>query len=435
MNAKEKEVLNKALKYEWEPWLKRNFYAFMMSLLTGTCSRKAFAKIGLSGWELKSFIFTEGLWYWSDKVFDLAAPSLKDWLKHHHISEISDSLEIFYAKSRTRIISLRGDKKTPLRKKLLILDDIFHRTGSYIWSAHMLEHVVWGELKKQTPKYIKSDLDKYIGDASYPDKKNMLELMEDDMRAGVDLKIIRKKYSWMRARDGFARPYSLSELQEHKANLKKYKPHIYPAIPKPLQNIYQEARELVYLRTRRTDVFYELIFLSRPILKEAAKKYGLDFQDLKYYQFKDLISGKLKKYSERISCIDYEGGACMLDGDIFSKNKNEQDISEIKGAIAQMGCVRGTAKVILGIKEVSKVKAGDILVTYMTSPDFLAAMKKAAAFVTNEGGLTCHAAIIARELKKPCVIGTKIATKIIKDGDLVEVDANKGIVKILKGVK
>lgn len=105
---------------------------------------------------------------------------------------------------------------------------------------------------------------------------------------------------------------------------------------------------------------------------------------------------------------------------------------EVKGTIAQMGKAKGTAKIVLGVHDIQKVKSGDILVTYMTSPDFLQAMKKAAAFVTNEGGLTCHAAIIARELKKPCVIGTKIATKVLHDGDLIEVDANKGVVKILK---
>jgi pyruvate,water dikinase len=59
-------------------------------------------------------------------------------------------------------------------------------------------------------------------------------------------------------------------------------------------------------------------------------------------------------------------------------------------------------------------------------------MQKAAAFVTDEGGLGCHAAIISRELKKPCIVGTKIATKVLKDGNLVVVDANKGTVKILK---
>jgi pyruvate,water dikinase len=68
----------------------------------------------------------------------------------------------------------------------------------------------------------------------------------------------------------------------------------------------------------------------------------------------------------------------------------------------------------------------------MTRPEYISAMKKAAAIVTDEGGITCHAAIVSRELKKPCIIGTKIATKVLKDGDLVEVDADKGIVKILE---
>ena len=79
-----------------------------------------------------------------------------------------------------------------------------------------------------------------------------------------------------------------------------------------------------------------------------------------------------------------------------------------------------------------KLKDGDVLVTNMTTPNYLVAMKKAVAFITDEGGITCHAAIIAREMKKPCIIGTKNATKVLKDGDLVEVDANKGIVRKLK---
>jgi pyruvate,water dikinase len=65
----------------------------------------------------------------------------------------------------------------------------------------------------------------------------------------------------------------------------------------------------------------------------------------------------------------------------------------------------------------------------MTFPSMIMAMERAAAFVTDEGGILCHAAIIAREMKKPCVIATKNATKAFKDGDLIEVDANTGIVR------
>lgn len=78
------------------------------------------------------------------------------------------------------------------------------------------------------------------------------------------------------------------------------------------------------------------------------------------------------------------------------------------------------------------MEKGEILVTVMTSPDFMVAAKKAAAIVTDEGGITCHAAIVSREMKIPCIIGTKIATKVLKDGDIVEVDADKGVVRKIK---
>jgi phosphohistidine swiveling domain-containing protein len=108
------------------------------------------------------------------------------------------------------------------------------------------------------------------------------------------------------------------------------------------------------------------------------------------------------------------------------------DIMELKGQAAYLGNAKGIARIVKNRKQVEKVKTGDILVSPMTTPDFISAMKKAAAFVTDEGGIVCHAAIVARELKKPCIVGTKIATRVLKDGDMVEVDADRGIVKILK---
>lgn len=72
------------------------------------------------------------------------------------------------------------------------------------------------------------------------------------------------------------------------------------------------------------------------------------------------------------------------------------------------------------------LKEGDNLVTEMTRPEFVSIMHRAGAILTDEGGLTCHAAIVSRELRKPCIVGTRV----LKDGDFVEVDANKGIVRI-----
>lgn len=111
---------------------------------------------------------------------------------------------------------------------------------------------------------------------------------------------------------------------------------------------------------------------------------------------------------------------------------NEKEIKSIKGIIASRGKTSGKVSICLFSTQINKVKQGNVLVTAMTTPDFVPAMKKAAAIITDEGGITSHAAIVSRELKKPCVIGTKIATKVLKNGDLVEVDANKGVVRILK---
>ncbi len=104
----------------------------------------------------------------------------------------------------------------------------------------------------------------------------------------------------------------------------------------------------------------------------------------------------------------------------------------VKGAVAfQGGVVKGKVHMLFALEQIPTFKEGEVLVTPMTVPDFIPAMKKAAAIVTDEGGVTCHAAIVSRELKIPCVIGTKVATKLFKDGDVVEVDTVKGIVKKL----
>lgn len=115
--------------------------------------------------------------------------------------------------------------------------------------------------------------------------------------------------------------------------------------------------------------------------------------------------------------------------------KKIKELKEIKGTVANRGLANGRVKIVIESKDLGKVKKGDILVADETDPDFLPAMQKAKAIITDLGGVLCHAAIVSRELKKPCVTGTKIATRVLKDGDLVEVDAERGIVRILKRAK
>jgi len=100
----------------------------------------------------------------------------------------------------------------------------------------------------------------------------------------------------------------------------------------------------------------------------------------------------------------------------------------LRGLGATTGASGGKVKIISGPKEIGKVESGNILVAKMTSPDYVPAMRKASAIITDEGGITSHAAIVSRELGIPCIVGAGNATEILKDDMVVTVDADHGIV-------
>lgn len=104
--------------------------------------------------------------------------------------------------------------------------------------------------------------------------------------------------------------------------------------------------------------------------------------------------------------------------------------SIITGQVAHRGFARGRVVLVRRAIDLSKVTSGCIFVAPMTMPNHVSWIKKSAAIVTDEGGIICHAAIVSRELGIPCVVGTKIATAVLKDGNIVEVDANQGVIKI-----
>ncbi|MFQ5406577.1 MAG: phosphoenolpyruvate synthase, partial [Candidatus Micrarchaeia archaeon] len=100
----------------------------------------------------------------------------------------------------------------------------------------------------------------------------------------------------------------------------------------------------------------------------------------------------------------------------------------LQGMGASPGIASGRVSLIFDVKEIYKVKEGDVLVTEMTTPDFVPAMKRAAAIITDAGGATAHAAIVSRELGIPCIVGSRTATVELKGGQLITVDAKRGVV-------
>lgn len=419
-------------KYHWEQWLIRPFFAFMPSLFDGGNTKKYFKKIGLPNTEYEAWIFDHGYWYESNEVFEKIEPSLREWLKNHSLVEITTKLEKFYNQEKKILLSYAINPEKDLDKKIKHFREVMRLCTTYIWLAHSLEYHFNKILKPAAAKYLSADkVDEFIRVATSPKKITATEMMDKAILSGMAPKQVAKEFGWIRCRDGFCTPFSEKDIIDYAKTVKPPASHDKVFIPAKINRLFEEAQELVYFRTQRTDVWIELLFLSRPILKALAKKYKLTPNDLKYYTLESLVEGKPKRLPKKFGVIGNKGKTYFFDKPQIAE-ENKKILSEVKGATAQKGIVTGIVKIVSTVKDLPKVKAGDIMVTFMTSPNFMPAMRLAAAFVTDEGGLTCHAAIVAREMKKPCVTGTKIATKTFRDGDVVEVDADNGIIKLIK---
>lgn len=216
-----------------------------------------------------------------------------------------------------------------------------------------------------------------------------------------------------------------------------------------LRCLLQDLRTLAMMTDERKEFTFQAHVAFHRILKEAGSSLGLPLPAVRSVTLEELFA--LASWPEKISeiagrranCLFIvfgEKGACrIIEGSEAERIAqdfliSQATVEEITGSIASRGSkaiTKGVARVLASTKDVGKIHEGEILIAPMTTPDFVVAMRKAAAIVTDEGGVTCHAAIISRELGILCIIGTKVATKVLKDGDMVLVDTEKGLVKKL----
>lgn len=378
--------------------------------------------------EYRSCLFQDGWWYESPNVTVPYAEELKRYLRRGgSVARIVRACEQTY---RHGLAAVRREvaRNHSWREKLEVVREVTTSVIPFVWLAHGFEDVFTHRLNREVPKYVKGDVATWIGDVTLPTKKTATGLMEDAMRRGTDPKRVVERFGWIKARDGFSQPFTAKEVRAEQRSLAgRPKPHHrMPAIPVPLRKLVRDAREIVYLRTLRTDGIFEILYRARPIMQETAKIFGMPFKELSHYSIHDLIAGRVVRYPRTYFATDGADFAFFRAPLVRADNTRT---NEIRGTVAFAGTIRGAVRIVKTAHESDKVKTGDILVAPMTFPSLIMAMQRAAAFVTDEGGLTCHAAIVAREMHKPCIVGTKHATQVLKDGDRVEVDANRGIVR------
>lgn len=199
------------------------------------------------------------------------------------------------------------------------------------------------------------------------------------------------------------------------------------------------AQDYAFLRSYRADVVNKCVGLILEFLGRISSLLGLRYEELIYLVPDEVVAHLQGDPVDRKFILSRKEGF----GSLFINDKysilsglelQQFKIGEglnlvptirpgVKGVVACQGKAQGRVKVVRSMDDLPKVEVGDILVAVMTYPGYMAAMEKAAAFVTDDGGILCHAAIIARELGKPCVIGTHGATESFRDGDLVNVNA------------
>jgi phosphohistidine swiveling domain-containing protein len=241
---------------------------------------------------------------------------------------------------------------------------------------------------------------------------------------------------------------SIAELKEEEDKIAERKKQIEQEVnlDKKWKTLFDSFGEFMVTKIYRRYAQIYAIYRMHPIIKEISRRLEISVMQARFMLTKEvkeaLVNNRINRseLQKRTQfCVHYvekdlEKVYTGIEAERLAKQIKKKEIEEVSEFKGQTGCVgkaKGIVKIIIRPADIAKMNKGDILVSIATDPDIVPAMKKAAAFITEQGGVTSHAAIVAREMKKPCVIGTKIATKVLKDGDLVEVDATRGIVKIL----
>jgi len=321
------------------------------------------------------------------------------------------------------------------------------------------EYWVTKNIKSLFPKISEGDMDILLT----PESHSFIKQYQSELynaSSDKDLNKILDKYYWIKGSYYGNPDFSIKDLKAEKKSLKKIDHDLEELKTKKesiikksknseeLRNFIHLVDSCIALQDERKENVLRLNFVLRKMINQISEIYNdwsvEELLSLSPHEILRLLDGNLTEDYKKIIkkrnhksvwifsgneyCLTTDESVIETISDLFE----EKESDELQGFVACGGNVRGKAKIIISEDDFHKMEKGDILITSMTRPEFIPVMKKAAAFVTDEGGITSHAAIVSREMKIPCIIGTKIATKVFKDGDLIEVDAKKGIVRKLE---
>lgn len=260
--------------------------------------------------------------------------------------------------------------------------------------------------------------------------------------------VLIKRYEKIKKMTNSQIDNKIKEIENYPKNIAQQKKIVYKKLEnRQLSELFDLAAKLGIMRDRKKALLGKSVKFRNEIIKEISNRITDKKEELKYYTMEDfyellILGKKLNKeeinrrkegiYISNISRL-FTGTEAREEyyNNLKSVDENTNILKTKKGICASTGKAIGRTRVCLTFEESNKLKDGEILITYGTDFDFMNAIIKSSAIITEEGGILSHASVISRELKKPCIIAFKGITRAVKNGELIEVDANEGTVKIL----
>jgi phosphohistidine swiveling domain-containing protein len=345
--------------------------------------------------------------------------------------------------------------------------DVWVRYTSYVWTLFHVNEL----LNPETEKFLDSkakdfdstdDFGRFVNYVASPTKKSSILKLNEELleikrnHSEEKLQEICERYVWVPCLDLHHPPWDVKHLRDY------YDTHTFSDAPLPDDSIMDSikldeaelrlvriSKKMAYAKDFRDEYRRRGVYRSRFLLGEIGRRMGIDPELVSFVSSKEirdfLTTGQappkeiVAERADGFMMFREDGKLVVATGKDMERyasqlgfQKDEGMDKEVKGTIGSKGKVTGKVKIVLVEEDLAKIDPGDVLVALTTNPTYTPAMAKAMAFVTDQGGITCHAAIVAREMGKPCIVGTKNATKVLKEGEMVEVDAEKGIVRKLK---
>jgi len=460
-------------------WYIQGFNAYPMFLNIAGLSGFEMAKILGFGYSIMYYQYKNGycdFHYLEDdfiRIWEIVKQNLKK--DPQYIAKVAKKYDQIFSKHKKLFAQLNNLELSLVSEKELI--KLFYQTFTAMLDACGIAHAVdpigiglENDFKEKLSKVLtdKAHFNEYYSVLTTPTKLSFLGQEEKELKEIQDfsgekrtgaLREHLQKYFWVN--NSYAGPHQitinnletrLKLLSKDKADKELNKDQLIKDLSLPIE--LKEIIELIDYATlwqddRKKNILTSIAYLGQVVEQISIRTkipvktlYMMGTTDVQTVTSLKEIEDLQDILEERVPGVMFmhhgQGEELMVSGPDYQEVLKEQaetkDIlgnEDLHGSIANKGTAVGKVVICKGLDAIKNVQKGDIIVASMTRPEFMPALKIAAGIVTDEGGITCHAAIISRELGIPCVVGTKIATKVLRDGMEIEVRANHGFVRVL----